>query len=249
MWAYIAAYEMPHDDGEALLRRTHFNYPAVIDRVLGLGKLPSMRLQCALARPGRLRLGDRILVWTHWAWFLVPHCSLAYVLLWHRERFSRSAALTYAVYDIGVMFYWLIPTAPPWYAASAGRLHSDGNEMNPTLRRMMVEYGEEFWRDGWGPMFSVLGGNPLAAMPSQHFATSLNAALVLADTGPIAGAIGSAYAASLGFALVYLGEHYVADLLAGAALVFAVRRAEPLAAPPLRMVSRAVATLERAATA
>ena len=52
-------------------------------------------------------------------------------------------------------------------------------------------------------------------MPSLHFATSVMAAHLLAETGPIAGAIGWTYAATLGFALVYLGEHYVVDLLAG----------------------------------
>ena len=44
------------------------------------------------------------------------------------------------------------------------------------------------------------------------------AALLLAEADPLAGAVGSAYAATLGFALVYLGEHYVVDLLGGAAL-------------------------------
>ena len=47
--------------------------------------------------------------------------------------------------------------------------------------------------------------------------------------GPLAGAAGWAYALTLGFALVYLGEHYVVDLAAGAALVALVRRGEPLA--------------------
>ena len=48
---------------------------------------------------------------------------------------------------------------------------------------MMVEYGEQFWRSGWAPLYGVLGGNPLAAMPSLHFATSVTAAHVLAETG------------------------------------------------------------------
>ena len=39
----------------------------------------------------------------------------------------------------------------------------------------------------------------------------------------LAGAVGWAYAGALGFALVYLGEHYVADLIAGAALTEGVR--------------------------
>ena len=52
-------------------------------------------------------------------------------------------------------------------------------------------------------------------MPSLHFATSVMAARMLAETGPAAGAAGWAYAGVLGFALVYLGEHYVVDLVAG----------------------------------
>jgi membrane-associated phospholipid phosphatase len=90
----------------------------------------------------------------------------------------------------------------------------------------------------------VFGGNPLAAMPSLHFATSMMAALLLAEVSPAAGALGFSYAATLGFALVYLGEHYVVDLLAGAALTGAVRRLGPRAAPAFARVGRAVSTLE-----
>ena len=49
-------------------------------------------------------------------------------------------------------------------------------------------------------------------MPSLHFATSLLAAILLSETGRCAGAAGWGYALTLGFALVYLGEHYVIDL-------------------------------------
>ena len=152
---------------------------------------------------------------------MVPHGSLAYILVRHPERFPRAAVMTYAVFDLGASVYWLAPTAPPWYAAAEAGREDHGAE---DVRRMMVEYGEHFWRDGWGPLYSVFGGNPLAAMPSLHFATSLMAALLLAEAGPVAGALGGAYAAVLGFALVYLGEHYAVDLLAGAALTGAVRR-------------------------
>ena len=75
-------------------------------------------------------------------------------------------------------------------------------------------------------------------MPSLHFATSLMAAHLLSEVGPVAGAIGWSYAATLGLALVYLGEHYAADLLAGAGLTEGVRLAaaalEPALAGPTR---------------
>jgi membrane-associated phospholipid phosphatase len=243
MYAYLAAYEMPHDEPEDLRRRVHVDYPVRIDRLLGLGELPTVRLQRKLARRGTLRAGDKALVWTHWLWFFVPHGTVAYILWRHRERFPRAAVHTYAVFDAGAIFYWLVPTAPPWYAAAEGRIGLPGDASNPAVRRMMVEYGEAFWRDGWGPLYSVLGGNPLAAMPSLHFATSVMAASLLAETGPAAGAAGATYALALGFALVYVGEHYFVDLLGGLALTVAVRRLGRRAGPRLEIVGRAVAAL------
>ena len=59
--------------------------------------------------------------------------------------------------------------------------------------------------------------------------------------------MGWTYSLTLGFALVYLGEHYVTDLLAGAGLVAAVRRGEPLAEPAVHGVTRGLQRLERLA--
>jgi membrane-associated phospholipid phosphatase len=250
MWAYLAAYKTPHDDEESQAGRVHIRYPMVVDRAIGLGELPSLRLQRALAKfdlssgEPRWRRLDKTLVWAHWMWFAVPHGALAYVLVRRPERFAGAAVMTYAVFDLGAMVYWVLPTAPPWYAAAVARQMSYRER---DLRRMMVEYGEHFWRDGWGPLYSVFGGNPLAAMPSLHFATSLMAALLLAETGPVAGAVGFGYTAVLGFSLVYLGEHYVMDLIAGLALTGAVRRLAPRAGPPLAGLRRVVAGLEACA--
>jgi membrane-associated phospholipid phosphatase len=153
----------------------------------------------------------------------------------------------YATFDLGLVGYWGVPTAPPWYAAEKG-LMEDGK--TPELRRMMVEYGEEFWKSRWSPLYGFLGGNPLAAMPSLHFATSVMAARLLAETGRVPGTLGWGYAATLGLALVYLGEHYVVDLAAGFALTEAVRRGVPVAAPVAEALSRSVQALEtRARTA
>jgi len=244
MWAYLAMYEMPNDDPDALARRARIRYPVIVDRALGLGELPGVRLQRALSRPGTTTRLEAVLVWAHWLWFFFPHGTVGYLLVFHRERFPRGAAQIYAVFDAGSLFYHAIPTAPPWYAARRGEILSD-----PELRRLMVEHGETFWRERWGPLYSFLGGNPLAAMPSLHFATSVMAALVLAEVGPVHGALGWAYTLTLGFALVHLGEHYVADLVAGAALTAAVRRAAGPAAPALASASRAVARLEARAHA
>lgn len=247
MWAYIATYEMPNDDPERLRARVRVTYPVKVDRALGLGELPGLRLQRALARPGAIGRADQVLVWCHWVWFAVPHASLAYILLRRPDLFPSAAARTYAVFDIGVLGYWALPTAPPWYAAEVGALGDPARR--PALRRMMREHGEAFWKGAWSPLYDVLGGNPLAAMPSLHFATSLMAAHLLREAGPVPGAVGWTYALTLGFALVYLGEHYVVDLLAGTALTEGIRRLAPMAAPAARGLSRTLQRLERAAHA
>lgn len=255
MWAYVAAYKMPHDDSDAQAQRVYVQYPIVVDRVLGLGDLPSARLQRRLSRKGEFRPYEKVLVWVHWVWFFVPHTALLYVLARRRDRFGRAAVLTYAVFDLGAVVYWIVPTAPPWYAATHGGLDDpatvDASEppagVEPAVRRMMVEYGQAFWKDGWGPLYSVLGGNPLAAMPSLHFATSVMAATLLAEVGPVSGALGWSYALTLGFALVYLGEHYVADLVAGAALTGGVRALAKPVGPTLAGFGRGIETLERLA--
>jgi PAP2 superfamily len=244
MYAYTVTYQMPNDDPEALERKVHLDYPARIDRILGLGEMPNVRLQRWFSVSGKIRKRDQVLVWSHWLWFLFPHGTVAYILWRHPDRFPRTAALTYAVFDLGLIGYWAVPTAPPWYASLHGRL---GEQGDVAIRRMMVEHGEAFWKDSWEPMYAVLGGNPLAAMPSLHFATSLQAAHLLSEAGPVEGAIGWTYALTLGFALVYLGEHYLIDLLVGATLTESVRAAAPVAGRPLGRIAAALQALERRA--
>jgi membrane-associated phospholipid phosphatase len=241
MWAYLAAYEMPHDDPDALAARVRVDYPIAADRILGLGVPPTLRLQRAFAAPGQVNRFERVLVWCHWMWFAVPHGSVAYVLLRRPEAFPRAAARMYAVFDAGAVFYWTIPTAPPWWAATHGRLADD----HPVrARRMMIEYGEQFWGERWGALYDVLGGNPLAAMPSLHFATSVMGAHLLSEVGPVAGAVAWTYVALLGLALVYLGEHYAIDLIAGATLAESVRAGAPRVEPLVGALSRMVQALE-----
>ena len=229
MWAYVAAYELPHADPESQAARVHIDYPLDVDRVLGLGTPPTVRLQKRWAHPrSSFSRFERLLVFCHWVWFAVPHCTVAYVLWRRPERFESAAMRMYAVFDVGAVFYWAIPTAPPWYAAQQGRLREADNER---VRRMMIEYGEQFWGERWPALYDLLGGNPLAAMPSLHFATSLMAAHLLSEVGPVSGSAGFAYAATLGVALVYLGEHYAADLLGGALLTETVRAAAPRLGP------------------
>jgi membrane-associated phospholipid phosphatase len=240
MWAFIMVHEIPYDNPEGLRARLRSRYPIVSDRILGAGKLPNVRLQRGLARLPRVGVLNRFLTWAHWIWFFEPYLALALVLVRNNERFPTAARQMAAVFDLGCVVYFAVPTAPPWWASENGVTDEE-------VRRIMVEVGEETWRSAWPKMYDALGGNPWAAMPSLHFATSLVAALSLAEAGKVEGALGWGYAGTLGFALVYLGEHYVTDLIAGAALVALVRRGEPLAEPLVLGVNGALQRLERLA--
>jgi membrane-associated phospholipid phosphatase len=237
MWAFTVAHELPFDDPERLRRRLKVRYPIVSDRAIGFGRLPNTRLQRALARLPRIGTVNRFLTWVHWLWFLEPYLALLYILMRHPRHFPRAARQLAAVFDIGCAVYFAVPTAPPWWASEQGY---SGEE----VRRIMVEVGEETWGSAWPRMYGALGGNPWAAMPSLHFATSLSVAISLSEAGRGGGTVGWSYALTLGFALVYLGEHYVTDLAAGAALVAVVRRGEPLAEPLVLAINRSLERLE-----
>jgi membrane-associated phospholipid phosphatase len=236
MWAYFAHYDMADDDRDTLFRRLKIDYPIRADRILGLGHCPTTRLQAALGREGHVGPLDYGLSAIHWSWFAVPHGTVAYLLVRHRSKFVRSAALTAACFDLGCVIYWLVPTAPPWWAGKNGNM--------PPVRRIMAEAGERAWGRLWRPLYHSVEGNPFAAMPSLHFGTSIMAARVLSLVGRPHAALGWAYAVALGFGLVYLGEHYVVDLIAGLALAEAIWRAAPGVEPAARLVAGAVRRLE-----
>jgi membrane-associated phospholipid phosphatase len=257
MWAFTVVHEMPYDQPDRLRERLRVRYPIAVDRVLGAGELPNVRLQRALSRPGRVTRLDRVLAIVHWAWFFEPYAALVWILLRDERRFPSAARQMAAAFDIGCAIYYAVPTAPPWWAAENGYVaeqegaeseHLVASAATPRqLRRVMVEVGEGTWGRAWPALYASLGGNPWAAMPSLHFATSLLAAILLSEAGTLPGVAGWSYAATLGLALVYLGEHYVIDLLVGAGVVAAVRRGEPLARPLAEGVSAFVQRLEAVA--
>ena len=114
---------------------------------------------------------------------------MPWILARHNERFPRAARQMAAVFDLGCAVYFAVPTAPPWWASEQG--HTGDDE----VRRIMVEVGERTWKGAWPKMYDSLGGNPWAAMPSLHFATSVMAAILLSESGRAEGLAGWTYAA------------------------------------------------------
>lgn len=213
--AYFTGYELPGDDIDRLRARMRVRYPIALDRLLGVGEIPSIRLQRAFHTPGRIGPPDMVLSVLHWAWYFVPHGAVIAVACRRPDRLPRAAATVGLTFDLGLVVYRLIPTAPPWWAAENGHL--------PPVERIVVQTSRQTFGPAWEPVYGGLARNPFAAMPSLHMASSWAAAHALGELGPAYRAAGFAYSAGLALALVYLGEHYVVDLLAGVALAEAAR--------------------------
>ncbi len=241
MWAFTVVHELPYDDPARLRERLRVRYPIRADRAIGLGRLPNWRLQRRLSSPGETTSLDRFLTFAHWIWFIEPHASLLFVLTCDNERFARAARQMAAAYDLGCVGYFCVPTAPPWWASENGYT---GDEK---IQRRMVQVGEEVWGDAWPRLYRSFGGNPWAAMPSLHFGAAVLSAILLWESNRAAGVVGGTYAGVLGLALVYLGEHYVLDLIAGLALVGVVRSGEPFVEPLALALSDGIQCLERIA--
>lgn len=73
------------------------------------------------------------------------------------------------------------------------------------------------------------------------------AARLLSEVGPVSGAVGWTYAGTLGVALVYMGEHYAIDVIAGAVLAETVNRGAKPLTPAARLLARSLRALRAAA--
>lgn len=221
MWAYKVAFEVPYDRPERLRQRLRIDQPLELDRVLGLGVPPSQRLQRRLRHPPQLTPLDKALTALYLFWEIEPHLALAWLLSRHPARFPGAALRMAATFDSTLIGYFVAPTAPPWWASEIGA-RMDGQVRRVSTEVLRSLQGEP--RPGSSADHQS-GANPWASWPSDHFASALSAAIALAEAEPRAGALGFAYAGCLGFVLVYSGEHYVIDLLLGAAVALAVHGA------------------------
>jgi membrane-associated phospholipid phosphatase len=232
MHLFKLGWELPYDDPEKLRRRLWIDEPIGFDTAVGLGVPPGLRLQRALRRPGEVTALDIAVTAVYGSWF-VPQLLFAYLLARHPQYVPRAGARLAAAYHLTCPFYFFSPEAPPWWASEReGRMDGDVER----VARLVV--CEVLRRPP--PKEGAVPGNPWGSMPSDHISSAAITAMGLSEVSRLYGAIGWTYVAAASFAVVYLGEHYVADVVVGLLIAEAVRRAEPLAAPFVRAVARAV---------
>jgi membrane-associated phospholipid phosphatase len=197
-----------------------WEWPIHVDRLIGGGVLPTTRLQEILCGP-HCATSPRF----GWAEFIgtsvyASHFVAAWVvavLLWLRNRDSWLAWMKrlLSVNVAGIVAAIAVPMAPPWLASQHGYITP---EVMRVTSRSWTEIGLNFSEHQVGPY-----ANTVAAMPSVHTATaaliSLYAILRLRSAWRWASLL---YLGAMCFWLVYFGEHYVVDEIAGIALAVAV---------------------------
>jgi membrane-associated phospholipid phosphatase len=189
---------------------THFQYVIALDRPFGLGQTPTNLLQSLWWQPGPGTALDWYLITIYLTYFLLP--PLVALLLWAAgsRYLGRYVLASIALFAMGCFLFVVLPTAPPWLAAREGYLppvHRVVNDLFFRLDPALFNYSRAIDRT-----------NPVAAMPSLHMGCAWLIALVSMAIRPWLGVVALVYATSMGLALVYTGEHYLADVLAGVIL-------------------------------
>lgn len=186
-----------------------FDYIIDIERRLFFGVMPTEWLQSHLYS-GRM---DALVfavagVWS--SYFLVPHLSLLVAWKLDPKNAVRNTAAYILTYYLGLLIYFLVPTAPPW-AASFYHYLPEG------CHRILSELGMWVNYKTYILIYDTIGEpNNYAAMPSVHVAITCIVSLMLyeAKYWPFR-VLAVLYVLAMSFSLVFLGEHYVTDILAG----------------------------------
>jgi membrane-associated phospholipid phosphatase len=182
-----------------------------LERLISFGQVPTLILQHALYHAGEVRWYDIAATMFYFLHFAFP-LGVAY-LLWivARHDFLRFSRTLLGMSFAAFFFFLLVPVAPPWIAV-------------PGVVKI-IDHTLPSFTDLPGvatpaTIYHFFYANKYAAMPSMHaaypFLGSLFAARVFGRRAlPL-----FVYTLCVWFSIVYLGEHYVVDIIGG--IVFAL---------------------------
>jgi membrane-associated phospholipid phosphatase len=196
---------------ETTLADTLNLYVTRFERWLFGGQLPTVTLQDRFFSFSDLRWYDYFLTGIHWSYFIVPH-AVAF-RLWQTDPtlFRRFLWAMTLLLGVGLMIYFLLPSNPPWLAGE-----QFDSPASATVYRIMEPVGEQLGGGLYDASYKVIGeSNPIAAMPSIHMAITALLIFPAGHYGRRWRLLAIVYASLMGLALVYLGEHFVIDVLVG----------------------------------
>jgi membrane-associated phospholipid phosphatase len=218
--ALFFAYELMRGYADKFGQAIHVTDVISIERIVGLGGLPTVWLQ-GLLHTGPATSPDNLATLSVVFYFLHFPLPLAIgFLLWIHQRrvyYDYVAALI-VLSMVAFVTYLVLPVAPPWWAADhgyvTGVLHLRDTGFNGLAQTF--GFGNYFYS------YSVysISSNDVAAFPSLHAAYPFLAFLFARRAFGRAGWLMLAYTACVWLAIVYLGEHWVVDIIGG--VVYAV---------------------------
>ena len=196
---------------ETILAQTLNTKVPQFERWLFGGELPTIRLQDWLYVPGQIHWWDYYFTFVHWSYFIIPHAVAAWLWWKHKRLFQQYLGALTLLLAAGLLIYFIIPTNPPWMAPES--IDSPGA---PVVLRIMEPIGKELGGGLYQAGYRIVGeSNPIAAMPSIHFAVTFLLVWAARQHDRVWYLLSWFYAFSMGAALVYMGEHYVVDIVVG----------------------------------
>jgi membrane-associated phospholipid phosphatase len=197
-----------------LMHRVHIFPMIVFDRWLFGGASPVL-LQGLFFTPGNVHWYDTAAVMLYFLHFLAP--MVVALLFWFIDRslFKKLMASMVILSYLAFIIYYVFPAMPPWMASDLGYLPP----VAPILRIVVENFGYPLVVP---TVYKLFGANLIAAVPSLHAAFPFMMALFLAEKFPRWGRLAFLYPIAVWLAVVYLGQHYVFDILVAVCLALAV---------------------------
>ena len=173
------------------------------------GGIPSVTLQSTFFHPGNLQwydLGFAIVYMSHFIAFL----PFAFYLWVKRHNLFVKFSYTILLLSyLAFITFILFPVAPPWMASEMGFIPKIWGILNSATAQLTIP-------GGLPSVYKFFGANKVAAVPSLHASYPLVIFLIsLLLKKPLVTLISLIYMLLVWIAIVYLGEHYVVDILAG----------------------------------
>ena len=205
----LFSYDFLRGLAPVLGSHAHYGFSIRTDSFL-FSTVPTVVLQSWFYHAGSPRIYDYAATIVYFLHFVTP-LTFAF-LLWVRDHteFRQFIAAFVLLSYAALITYVLFPAAPPWLAAEHGYLQPVHQVLADTLRAFPT-------RVSLPGIYQSLDPNPVAAIPSVHAAYPT---LVLLFAVKYFGKRGLAvlpYVIAVWLAVIYMGEHYVSDVVIGAA--------------------------------
>ena len=206
--ALVLSWQATAGIADQLGRPVHMRELVQAETWLFRGRIPTVELQARFFDPAQARWYDWAATVQHALHFVLPVAIGLVIWLRSRRTYWRYLASVLALFYLGFIGYALYPAAPPWMA---GLL-----DVIPPVHRVAVETVLRLPASApIGLAYTRFSYNQVAAMPSLHAGLPLLLALVLVRLWGRWMLPALLYPLTMGFNLVYLGEHWVVDVLAG----------------------------------